>query len=133
VYRRCVINTRSLWSSWAPGTIEAKTVIVRSLYVSLKTCAPVAGTLLNWKCNCLETMTQPNTCPRRRGFKSSRSHHKSKFFWNQTSISYVNSPIKLNFDQSANFNLKPRTRYVFWIYVMSFQSSDTFHKEFVPS
>jgi hypothetical protein len=48
-------------------------------------------------------------------------------------ISYVNSSIKLNFNQPANVKLKPRRRCVFWIYVMLFQNSDTFHKEFVPS
>jgi hypothetical protein len=55
------------------------------------------------------------------------------FSWNQTSISYVNSSIKLNFKQSANVNLKPRKRRAFWIYVILFESSDTFRKEFVPS
>jgi hypothetical protein len=55
------------------------------------------------------------------------------FSWNQTSISYVNSFIKLNFNQSANVNLKPRKRCVFWIYVMLFQSSDTLRKKFIPS
>jgi hypothetical protein len=42
------------------------------------------------------------------------------FSWNQTSISYVNSSIKLNFNQSANDNLKPWKRYVFW-YVILFK------------
>jgi hypothetical protein len=36
-----------------------------------------------------------------------------------------------NFNQSANVNSKPRKRYVFWIYVMLLQSSDTFLKKFV--
>jgi hypothetical protein len=48
--------------------------------------------------------------------------------WNQTSNSYINSSIKLNLNQSANVNLKPLKWYVFWIYVMLFQRSDTFHK-----
>jgi hypothetical protein len=48
-----------------------------------------------------------------------------KFSWNQTAISYVNSSIKLNLNQTANVNLKPRKRFVFW-YVMLFQSSDLF-------
>jgi hypothetical protein len=39
------------------------------------------------------------------------------FSWNQASISYVNSSIDLNINQSANVNLKPRKRCVFWIYV----------------
>jgi hypothetical protein len=56
-----------------------------------------------------------------------------KFSWNLKSISYVNSSIKLNFNQSANVNFTTRKLFVFWIYVMLFQSSDTFHKEFVPS
>jgi hypothetical protein len=47
--------------------------------------------------------------------------------------SEVNSSIELNFNQSANVNLKPRKRCMFCIYVMLFQSSDTFHKEFDPS
>jgi hypothetical protein len=55
------------------------------------------------------------------------------FSWKQTTISYVNSSIKLNFNQSANDNLKPWKRCVLWIYVMLFQSSDTFHNEFVPN
>jgi hypothetical protein len=37
------------------------------------------------------------------------------------------------FNQSANVNLKPRKRCIFWIYIMLLQSSDTFRKEFVPS
>jgi hypothetical protein len=48
----------------------------------------------------------------------------------QTSISYVNSSIKLNLNQSGNVNLKPLKWCVFWIYVMLFQISDTFHKVF---
>jgi hypothetical protein len=48
------------------------------------------------------------------------------FSRNLTLISYVKSSIKLNFNQSANVNLKVRKRCVFWIYIMLFQSSDTF-------
>jgi hypothetical protein len=55
------------------------------------------------------------------------------FSWNQISILYVKSSIKLNFNQSANVNLKTRKQCVFWIYVMLFQSSDTFHKIFQTS
>jgi hypothetical protein len=72
-------------------------------------------------------------CPRRPSFKWSLPSLVRIFSWNKTSISYVNSSIKLNFYQSANVKLKPRKRCVFWIYVMLFQSSDTFHNEFVPS
>jgi hypothetical protein len=39
------------------------------------------------------------------------------FSWNQTSISHINSSIKLNFNQSAKVNLKPLKRCVFWIQV----------------
>jgi hypothetical protein len=52
-------------------------------------------------------------------------------------MAYVNSSIKPNFNQPANVNLKPRKRYVFWIYVIIrykdtlFQNSNTFRKEFV--
>jgi hypothetical protein len=42
--------------------------------------------------------------------------HVGIFSWNQTSISYVNSSIKLNFSQSADVNLKPRKRCVFRMY-----------------
>jgi hypothetical protein len=44
---------------------------------------------------------------------------------NQILILYVNTFIKLNLNQLANVNLN--------IYVMLFQGSDTFDKEFVPS
>jgi hypothetical protein len=73
-------------------------------------------------------MTQPNICPRRRGFKSSLASLVRNLSWNQTSISYVNFSIKLNFNQTSI--CKPWKLYVFWIYVMLFQSSDTFRKEF---
>jgi hypothetical protein len=56
-------------------------------------------------------MTQPNIIwPRRRGFKSSLAQHLVRIFsWKQTSISYLNSSIKLNFNQTANVNLKRRS------------------------
>jgi hypothetical protein len=79
-------------------------------------------------------MNQPNNYVQEGplSIKSSASLVRS-VSWSQTSISYVNSSIKLNFNQSANFNVKPLKRCVFWIYVMLFPSSDTFRKEFVPS
>jgi hypothetical protein len=48
--------------------------------------------------------------------------------WNQTSILYVNSSIKLNLSQLKNVFLKPRKRFGFLIHFMLFQSSDTFYK-----
>jgi hypothetical protein len=79
-------------------------------------------------------MTQPNIYVLEGGASNQIQRIKGQnFFRNQTSISYVNSSIKLNVNQSANVNLKPRKRCVFLIFVILFQSSDTFHKEFVPS
>jgi hypothetical protein len=69
-------------------------------------------------------------CLRRFQIKSSASL-VGNFSWNQTSITYINSSIKLNFIQSAY--AYETSRCVLWIYVMLFQRTDTFHKEFVPS
>jgi hypothetical protein len=69
--------------------------------------------------------TTKHICLRRRSFKSSLVHHSllRNVSWDQTSISYVNSSIKLNLNQSANVKLKPRKWCVFWLYVMLFVPS----------
>jgi hypothetical protein len=58
------------------------------------------------------------------GFKTSTAHPWSEFFLKIRHQFHSYSSIKLNLSQSANINLK-----VFRIYVMLFQSSDSFHKD----
>jgi hypothetical protein len=83
-----------------------------------------------WKYG-LETMTQPNICPRRRGFKTSPAHHWSDFFleirylfhtsillsnWiltnQQTTICNLGSDAYFEY---TSCNLKIYVLYVFWI------------------
>jgi hypothetical protein len=49
---------------------------------------------------------------------------------NQTSNSYVKSSIKLNFNQSANANLLPQKRCVFWLYLCYFKVVTLFISNF---
>jgi hypothetical protein len=70
-------------------------------------------------------MTQPNICPRRRGFRSSPVHHWSVIFLEIRHQFHTSILLSNWINQSVNVNLKPK-RCVLWIYVMLFQSSDTF-------
>jgi hypothetical protein len=56
-------------------------------------------------------MTQPNNYVLEGGASNQVSALLLRIFsWNQTSISFVDSSIKLDFNQSANVNVKPRKR-----------------------
>jgi hypothetical protein len=94
----CNLKT-ALWLLKALLQISATTTF--SVYRILR--------ISKWKCNCLETMTQPNIYVLEGGDSNQASIIGQKLFLK----SVINSSIKLNFNQSANVNLKPRKRCVF--------------------